>query len=37
MLLQDIYGNTHFKTTSKSSDLLQFKPDNVLNTKYLTY
>jgi hypothetical protein len=37
MLLQDIYGTTHFRTTSKTNDLLQFKPDNVLNTKYITY
>lgn len=37
MLLQDIYGDSHFKTTSTTNDLLQFKPNNVLNTKYLTY
>jgi len=39
LLLQDIYGNEHFKTTqtSKTIDILKYKPSNVLNTKYLTY
>ena len=37
MLLQDIYGHTHFKTTNKTNDVLQFKPNNVLNIKYITY
>ena len=33
LLLQDIYGNDHFKTTkySKSMDILKYKPNNVLN------
>ena len=33
LLLQDIYGNDHFKTTkyTKSMDILKYKPNNVLN------
>ncbi len=37
MLLQDIYGHELFKTTSKTSDILKFKPNNILNTNYITY
>ena len=37
LLLQDIYGHENFKTTNKTLDILKFKPNNVLNTKYLTY
>jgi hypothetical protein len=37
LLLQDIYGTEHFKTTGRAVDLLKYKPINVLNTKYLTY
>jgi hypothetical protein len=37
LLLQDIYGKEGFPTTSKTLDLLKYKPPTVLNTKYLTY
>jgi hypothetical protein len=37
MLLQDIYGPELFKTTSKTLDILKFKPNNILNTNYITY
>lgn len=33
LLLQDIYGNDHFKTTvyTKPMDLIKYKPNNILN------
>jgi len=37
LLLQDIYGPDMFKTTSKTLDILKFKPNNILNTNYITY
>ena len=37
LLLQDIYGIDLFKTTSKTIDILKFKPNNILNTNYITY
>ena len=37
LLLQDIYGTELFKTTTKTIDLLKFKPNNILNTNYITY
>lgn len=37
MLLQDIYGKELFKTTSNIVDILKFKPNNILNTNYITY
>ena len=37
LLLQDIYGMELFKTTTKTIDLLKFKPNNILNTNYITY
>ena len=37
LLLQDIYGKEKFQTTSKTLDLLKYKPPTILNTKYLTY
>jgi hypothetical protein len=37
LLLQDIYGSENFKTTNKTLDILRFKPNNVLNTNYITY
>ncbi len=37
LLLQDIYGFTGFPTTTKTLDLLKYKPPTLLNTKYLTY
>lgn len=38
LLLQDIYGSDFQTTsTSKTVDLLKYKPPTLLNTKYLTY
>jgi hypothetical protein len=37
LLLQDIYGQDQFKTTSNTLDLLRYKPNNSLNIKYITY
>jgi hypothetical protein len=39
LLLQDIYGNENFPTTTTLVivDLLKYKPINVLNTNYITY
>ena len=37
LLLQDIYGKEMFKTTSNILDILKFKPNNILNTNYITY
>ena len=37
LTLQDIYGIDLFKTTSKTIDILKFKPNNILNTNYITY
>lgn len=37
LLLQDIYGPDLFKTTTKTLDILKFKPNNILNTNYITY
>jgi hypothetical protein len=37
LLLQDIYGTEMFKTTNKTLDILKFKPNNILNTNYITY
>jgi hypothetical protein len=37
LLLQDIYGFQEFPTTSKTLDLIKYKPPTLLNTKYLTY
>ena len=37
LILQDIYGTDLFKTTSKTIDILKFKPNNILNTNYITY
>ena len=37
LLLQDIYGEKEFPTTTKEYDLLKYKPINVLNTNYITY
>ena len=37
LLLQDIYGQDEFRTTSPTLDILKYKPNNILNIKYLTY
>jgi rhodanese-related sulfurtransferase len=37
LLLQDIYGDTEFPTTSKELDILKFKPYKLLNIQLLEY
>ena len=37
LVLQDVYGVDLFKTTNKTLDILKFKPNNILNTNYITY
>lgn len=36
ILLQDIYGDSNFKTTQKQLDILKFKPRSRLQLKLLT-
>ena len=35
LLLQDIYGNSEFNSTSKMLDILKYRPMRTLGTKYL--
>ena len=35
LLLQDIYGEDVFPTTSKENDILKFKPIQILNVQYI--
>jgi hypothetical protein len=35
LLLQDIYGKEHFKTTSSELDILKYKGHQIFNVKYL--
>jgi 23S rRNA pseudoU1915 N3-methylase RlmH len=37
LLLQDIYGSDEFITTSKTLDILKFKPRQVMNVQLLGY
>ena len=37
LLLQDVYGNDEFKTTSNELDLLQFRGNKKIDIKYLEY
>jgi rhodanese-related sulfurtransferase len=37
LLLQDIYSNTEFKTTSTDLDILKYKPPKVFGIQRLTY
>ena len=37
LLLQDIYGDTEFPTTTKELDILKFKPYKLLNIQLLEY
>lgn len=37
VLLQDIYGENEFPTTTKVLDILKFKPNSLLNIPRLTY
>ena len=36
LLLQDIYGDDRFKTTSRELDILKYKPISTFKTLYLT-
>ena len=36
ILLQDIYGDDHFQTTSKEFDILKFRPERSLSKLFLT-
>ena len=36
LLLQDIYGNDQFKTTTRELDILKYKPISTFKTLYLT-
>ena len=37
LMLQDIYGDKEFATTKKELDILKFKPNQVLNARFLEY
>ena len=37
LMLQDIYGDKEFITTKKEIDILKFKPNKVLDVKFLEY
>jgi hypothetical protein len=37
LMLQDIYGNTEFPTTSKELDILKYKPRKILDIRLLEY
>jgi len=37
LMLQDIYGENEFKTTSRQLDLLKYKPNKMLNVQLIEY
>lgn len=37
LLLQDIYGAGEFPTTKKELDIIKYKPNKILNVKFLEY
>lgn len=37
LMLQDIYGEEEFPTTSKEIDILKYKPNKKLDIKYIDY
>lgn len=37
LLLQDIYGNDEFPTTCNELDILKYKPNKVLDLKYIEF
>ena len=37
LMLQDIYGSSEFPTTSSELDILKYKPNKVLNLKYIEF
>lgn len=37
LMLQDIYGLSEFPTTSSELDILKYKPNKILNLKYIEF
>jgi hypothetical protein len=37
LLLQDIFGAAEFPTTKKELDIIKYKPNKILNVKFLEY
>lgn len=37
LMLQDIYGSSEFPTTSNELDILKYKPNKILNLKYIEF
>lgn len=37
LMLQDIYGNAEFPTTSNDLDILKYKPNKILDLKYIEF
>jgi hypothetical protein len=37
LMLQDIYGSSEFPTTSSELDILKYKPNKILNLKYIEF
>ena len=37
LMLQDIYGNSEFPTTSYDLDILKYKPNKILDLKYIEF
>ena len=37
LLLQDIYGNSEFPTTSYDLDILKYKPNKIIDLKYIEF
>jgi len=37
LLLQDIYGSSEFPTTNIEFDILKYKPNKILNLKYIEF
>jgi hypothetical protein len=37
LMLQDIYGSSEFPTTSGELDILKYKPNKILNLKYIEF
>lgn len=37
LMLQDIYGNSEFPTTSYDLDILKYKPNKIIDLKYIEF
>jgi len=37
LLLQDVYSENEFPTTNKENDILKYKPNKIIDVKYLKY